>query len=133
VTFCNFTESNFNVVNVHTTLFNEYGLYRPLRSQSKSHFLVSLCRCFEEIRPILTPCITPCIEDIYSYVLLSRPGSKLEDHPLSAVHDYLFSTFAGTLYILRPSDASATKRRDVCSDIDSRNMKCNVVLLKPDA
>jgi hypothetical protein len=27
------------------------------------------------------------------------PTSKLEDHPLSAVHDYLFNIFAATFHI----------------------------------
>jgi hypothetical protein len=44
LTYCNFTESNLNFVislhytnlnflNLHATLFDEHGLYRPLRSQ----------------------------------------------------------------------------------------------------
>ena len=36
----------------------------------------------------------------YSEELLApRPTPKLEDHPLSAVHDYLFNIFAATLHI----------------------------------
>jgi len=36
----------------------------------------------------------------YSKELLApRPTPKLEDHPLSAVRDYLFNTFAATLHI----------------------------------
>ena len=32
-------------------------------------------------------------------LLAPRPTPKLEDHPLSAVHDCLFNLFAATLYI----------------------------------
>ena len=32
-------------------------------------------------------------------LLAPRPTPKLEDHPLSAVHDCLFNLFAGTLHI----------------------------------
>jgi hypothetical protein len=34
--------------------------------------------------------------------LAPRPTPKLEDHPLSAVHDCLFNVFAATLHIRRP-------------------------------
>jgi hypothetical protein len=36
-------------------------------------------------------------------LLVPRPTPKLEDHPLPAVRDYLFSIFAATLHIWRPS------------------------------
>jgi hypothetical protein len=35
-------------------------------------------------------------------LLASRPTAKLEDHPMSAVRDCLFNTFAATLHIWRP-------------------------------
>jgi hypothetical protein len=41
-------------------------------------------------------------------LLAPRPTPKLEDHPLSAVRDCLFSIFAATLHIWRPSPPSAT-------------------------
>jgi hypothetical protein len=41
--------------------------------------------------------------------LAPRPTPKLEDHPLSAVCDCLFNTFAATLHIWRPSPPSATR------------------------
>jgi hypothetical protein len=41
----------------------------------------------------------------------SRPTTKLEDHPVSAVRDCLFNIFAATLYIWRPFPASATGGR----------------------
>jgi len=36
---------------------------------------------------------------LYGEELAPRPTSKLEDHPLSAVRDYLFNTFAVSFYI----------------------------------
>jgi hypothetical protein len=41
-------------------------------------------------------------------LLASRLTPKLEDHPLSAVRDFLFIIFAAALYIWRPSPPSAT-------------------------
>jgi hypothetical protein len=41
-------------------------------------------------------------------LLAPRPTLKLEDHPLSAVHDCLFNIFAATLHIWRPFPPSAT-------------------------
>jgi hypothetical protein len=38
----------------------------------------------------------------------ARATPKLEDYPLSAVRDCLFSIFAATLHIWRPSPPSAT-------------------------
>jgi hypothetical protein len=38
-----------------------------------------------------------------------RPTPKLDGHPLSAVRDCLFSIFAATLHICRPSPPSATR------------------------
>jgi hypothetical protein len=35
-------------------------------------------------------------------LLAPRPTPKLEDHPLSAVRDWLFNVFAATLHIRRP-------------------------------
>jgi hypothetical protein len=35
-------------------------------------------------------------------LLAPRPTRKLEDHPLSAVHDCLFNVFAATLHNWRP-------------------------------
>jgi len=41
-------------------------------------------------------------------LLAPRPTPKLEDHPLSAVRDYLFNTFAATFNIWRTWDALVT-------------------------
>jgi hypothetical protein len=41
-------------------------------------------------------------------LLAPRSTPKLEDHPLSAVCDCLFSIFAATLHMWRPSPPSAT-------------------------
>jgi hypothetical protein len=42
-------------------------------------------------------------------LLASRPASKLEDYPLSAVRDCLFNIFAAILHICRPSPPSTTE------------------------
>jgi hypothetical protein len=41
-------------------------------------------------------------------LLALHPTPNLENHPLSAVRDCLFNTFAATLHIRRPSPPSAT-------------------------
>jgi hypothetical protein len=41
-------------------------------------------------------------------LLVPRPTPKLQDHPLSAVHNCLFNIFAATLLIWRLSPPSAT-------------------------
>jgi hypothetical protein len=43
-------------------------------------------------------------------LLAPRQSSKLEDHPLSAVHDCLFNIFAATLHTWRASPPPATWR-----------------------
>jgi hypothetical protein len=46
---------------------------------------------------------------LYCEVLWApRPTPKLEDRPLSAVHDCLFNMFAATIHMWRPSPPSAT-------------------------
>jgi hypothetical protein len=44
-------------------------------------------------------------------LLATRPTTKLEDHPLSAVCDCLFKIFASTLYTWMASPPSATRGR----------------------
>jgi hypothetical protein len=44
----------------------------------------------------------------YSAVLAPWPTHKLRAHPSSAIHDCLFTIFAATLHIWRPSPSSAT-------------------------
>jgi hypothetical protein len=56
-------------------------------------------RFFEHIRNKLI---------FYGELLAPRPTHKLEDHPLSAVRDYLFNIFAATLHTWRASPPSAT-------------------------
>jgi len=51
----------------------------------------------------------PGFYDEESLALL--PTSKLEDHPISAVRDCLFSTFAATLHIWKPSSPVTTRGR----------------------
>jgi hypothetical protein len=60
VTSCNFTESNLHSVNFHATLFNEHGIYRPLRSQFPNLMSIFLCGdVSKKSVHIPTPCITP--------------------------------------------------------------------------
>jgi len=44
-------------------------------------------------------------------LLAPRPTPKLEDHPLSAICDYLFNIFAATLYIVGPSSIRKLRTR----------------------
>ena len=44
----------------------------------------------------------------------SRQTPKLEDHPWSAVHDYLFNIFAAILHIWRPTPPAATRDAASC-------------------
>jgi hypothetical protein len=43
--------------------------------------------------------------------VIPTPNPQAGDHPLSAVHDCLFNTFAATFHIRRPSPPSATRGR----------------------
>ena len=51
-------------------------------------------------------------------VLAPRLTSNLEDHPLSAVRDSLFSIFAATLHIWRPFLHPQSEDAPCCSDRD---------------
>jgi hypothetical protein len=60
-----------------------------------------------QVRGPLWPFVTAYF--FYGEELLApRPTPKLEEHPLSAVRDWLFSIFAATLHIWRPSPLSTT-------------------------
>jgi hypothetical protein len=47
-------------------------------------------------------------------LLAPRPKPKLENHPLSAVHDFLFHIFAATLHIWRPFLQSQPENAPCC-------------------
>ena len=58
-------------------------------------------KCSVEVRSLKKYFVTSSV--FYDQELLApRPTPKLEDHPLSAVRDWLFSIFAGTLHIWWP-------------------------------
>jgi hypothetical protein len=69
-----------------------------------------LPRSLLRIRPSSRPCVTfrNKLE-----LLAPRPTSKLEDHPFSAVGEYLFNIFATILHIWRPVPPSTTRGRAV--------------------
>jgi hypothetical protein len=71
---------------------------------SKSNIHFSLPSSLQRIRPIPRPCITFCNKQAFygQELLAPRPTPKLEDHPLSAVHDFLFNIFTATLQGLFP-------------------------------
>jgi hypothetical protein len=79
-------------------------------------FTTSLCP--EPDEHSLRPCVT--IRDKLFFhgeeLLTPRPTPKLENHPLSAVHDCLLNIFAAALHILNPFSPPATywraRRRD---------------------
>jgi len=58
-------------------------------------------------------------------LLASRPTPKLEDHPLSAVHDCLFKIFAATLHIGGRSSTHNLSTRHA-------EVKGTLLLSKPD-
>jgi hypothetical protein len=70
-------------------------------TKSQNHFL-SLRWFIQGI------CPGPRLIFLQRGVVCPTPNPKLEDHPLSAVHDCLFNIFAATLHIWRPSPPSAT-------------------------
>jgi hypothetical protein len=95
-----------NIILPHLVLLS--GLF-PSGFPTKIIFL--LVRQFiQRIRPSLRPCKT-FRNNMLSYgegLLFLRPTPKQEDHPLSSVRDFLFSIFAATLHIWRPSFPPAT-------------------------
>jgi hypothetical protein len=73
-------------------------------TKSHIHFL-SLGSFIQGIHPV------PRLLFYCEELLAPRPTPKLEDHPLSAVHDLLFNIFAATLHTWRVSPPSATWER----------------------
>jgi hypothetical protein len=90
-----------NLIFQTSPLFTIRTLYRPL-----TFHVPYLMPIFPSlgICPILRSSVTNCRKLIcYGEELVPYSTTKLEDHPLSAVHDCLFNTFAATLHIWRPS------------------------------
>jgi hypothetical protein len=71
-------------------------------SEPHTHFPLS--RSFQRIRQISRSSVTILNIQFFFYgveLLASRPTTKLEDHSLLAVHDYLFNILAATLLKLK--------------------------------
>jgi len=66
---------------------------------------------FQSVCPILWPSVTFCNMMVsYGELLDTCPPSKLEDHALSGLWDYLLNTFTAAFYFWSPSPPSATHR-----------------------
>jgi len=95
------------------------GLEPPIIQCYTTELTRLLPMSFQGIRPNPRTCVTfrkklfPGGEE---ELLASRPTTKLEDHPLSAVRDCLFNIFAATFCIWRPSPPSATRGRAIPYD-----------------
>jgi hypothetical protein len=87
----------------HPSSVSEPALYRLLTFQVPN--LMSLFRCLGrtkvsvQVRGSVCEYFVTNIRFHGEELLAPRPTSKLEDHPLSAVRDYLFNIFAATLHI----------------------------------
>jgi len=60
-------------------------------------------------------------------LLVSRPNSKLEDHPFSAVYDCLLNIFLVTLRIRRPCALLQPQDKPCHGDRDPHNVACGSV------
>jgi hypothetical protein len=80
-------------------------------SGTKSHVPFPLLRPYQTLRPGLRHIYLFCNKaSFYSEELLAaHPTSKLQDHPLSAVHDFLFNTFAAILHNGGPSSIHSSE------------------------
>jgi hypothetical protein len=77
--------------------------------------LSQMNRSFQRVCPDPRPCVT-FIRRCFFYgweLLATRPTPNLENHPLSAVHHYLFNILAVTHLIWRPCSPSATRGRSM--------------------
>jgi hypothetical protein len=108
-TSCTPTKSNSYFANSLDSVFNEPDVYRLLTSKVPN--LTSTSRCFGRSK-VREP--VQCFVTCWCFAMgsCSPPlNPKLEDHPLSAVRDCLFSFSAATLHIWRPSTPSSTSGR----------------------
>jgi len=73
----------------------------PNIPRTKFHISFPLLRSYQSINPV--PRQVFIIRNNASFygeeLSTPRPNPKLEEHPLSAIHDYLFNIFAATLHI----------------------------------
>jgi len=103
LTSCIPTKSNLNLPNSLAAAVKEPDLYRHLTLQStKSHVPLTLLRSYRSISQgprLFLQIIRNTILFYGEELLATCPTSKLGDHSLSAVRNYLFNIFAATLHI----------------------------------
>jgi hypothetical protein len=101
LTFCTPTESNLYLSNSLATVVSETDLYRPLTFRVPNCVHFPLLRLYQRISP--DPRHTYLFHNKASIngeeLLAPCPTPKLEDHPLLAVFDCLFSIFTATLHM----------------------------------
>jgi len=117
LTPCTPTKSNLYLANTVAAAASERALYRPLTFQVPN--LMYLFCCLNWISRVPRLSVSTFCNKIRFYdeeLLAPCPTPKLENHPLSAVHDCLFTIFVATHHIgdrssicnLRKSHAMAT-------------------------
>jgi len=92
-------KSNLYLTNSLAAAVSEPALYRLLTFHVPNLMSFSFCNSYQSIRPgprhVLVNKASFYGEDLSA----PRPTPKLDDHPLSAVRDCLFSIFATTIHI----------------------------------
>jgi hypothetical protein len=80
------------------------SILAPYVPSAESHVPFPLLGLKQWVSPSPRPCETFRGMAIFygEELLASHPNPKMEDHPLSALRDCLFNTFAATLHIWRP-------------------------------
>jgi hypothetical protein len=98
---CTPNKSNLYLANSVAAVVNELDLYRPYIRDTKPHVRFPLLRLYQGFSPgPRHMCQFRNKASFYSEELSTpRPTSKLEDHALSAVYDFLFYLFAATPHI----------------------------------
>jgi cytochrome b561 len=104
LTSCTTTKSNLHLTNSLATVVREPGTWpiqAPYIPGNEPHIPFPLLRLHQSIGPVLRHVFMFRNKASFYSVQLSAPCStpKLEDYPLSAVHNCLFNTFAATLHI----------------------------------
>ena len=96
------TTSSLYLANSLTTVVIDPDLYRLVMFHVPNLISLFYCLgCTEESGQVRGFCVwfATCLSFCVDELLAPRPTPKLEDHPLPAVRDCLFSTFAATLKV----------------------------------